>query len=194
MKSKQETVDAQLVLKLKEGEVQAFNSLFKTYSSKLYVFALGYLKSKEDAEGLVQEVFIKVWDKRTSLKPELSFKSFIFTIAYNIVKKTFRARAQFRHFADTEVLDYVSVETTEVLDYNSTKNLIFDIVKLLPEKRRMVFVKSRFDGLTNEEIAKEFGISKKTVENHLNLAIKYIRGKLSDSDLALMLFFSLFIS
>lgn len=162
--------DEQLVNTLKHGDVHAFSLIFENYSSKLYIFALEYLKSKEEAEELVQEVFTTIWDRCKKLKAELSFKSYIFTIAYNIIKKRFRQRTQFRQFVDSEIIDDVCTETSKTVDYNSLKNHIAELADALPTRRKQVFLKSRFEGLSNEEISKELGITKKTVENHLNLA------------------------
>lgn len=185
--------EKQFILQLKSGNILAFNKIFEVYSSKLYVFAYGYLKSKEDTEGLVQDVFTKVWEKRTDLNPELSFKAYLFTIAFNQIKKHFRQKAQFRKFVNNELFVVSTVKTEDDIDYNSLKRHIFDILKIFPEKRRKVFVKSRFDGLTNKEIAEELGLSKKTVENHLNLAIKQIKARLEDGDLPIFLFYCMFL-
>ena len=82
-----------LVRQLSNGNLLAFNTLFREYSSRLYRFALGYLKSEDEAEELVQEVFTIIWEKRAELKEELSFKSYLFTIAFNIIKKHFRTKS-----------------------------------------------------------------------------------------------------
>lgn len=185
--------EQQLILRLKTGNILAFNQVFESYSSKLYVFAYGYLKSKEDAEGLVQNVFTKIWENRERLNPDLSFKSFLFTIAYNDIKKHFRQKAQFRRFAQAELFEENTVETIKEIDFNSLKDHVLTIAKSLPEKRRLVFLKSRFEGLSNKEIAEELGLAKKTVENHLNLAIKQIKKNLEGGNLSLVLFYALFI-
>ena len=72
--------DQKLVESLKKGDWFAFDQLFAKYSKKLYYFAKNYLDSKEDAEGLVQEVFLKIWEKRKELKEHLSFNAYIYTI------------------------------------------------------------------------------------------------------------------
>lgn len=191
MSNPKENIEKQIVLKLKQGNILAFNQLFEEYSSKLYIFSYGYLKSKEDAEGLVQDVFTKVWEKRKELKPELSFKSFLFTIAYNNIKKHFRQKAQFRRFANAELIEEGASDTVMEVDYNSLKSHVLSIAKTLPEKRRLVFIKSRLEGFTNKEIAEQLGLTKKTVENHLNLANKQIRNKLDGGKLSLVLFYCL---
>ena len=89
--------ESQLVKSLSKGEIFAFNALYHEYSNRLYRFALGYLKSEEEAEELVQEVFFKIWEKRKELKEDLSFKSFLFTLAFNLIRKHFRTKVFIIH-------------------------------------------------------------------------------------------------
>jgi len=85
--------DQNLVQLLKNGNVAAFDSLFKLYRPKLFGFALKYFRNETEAEELVQEVFVKVWENRKSLKSEFSFKSYVFTIALNQIRKYFNKKA-----------------------------------------------------------------------------------------------------
>lgn len=183
----------QLISELKADNMLAFNYIFELYSSRLFFFAKGYLKSVEDSEELVQEVFTKIWEKRDQLQSGYSFKSYVFTIAFNIIRKHFRQKSRFKKFAADELLTDTTNETSKQIDYNSLKNHILELTKTLPAKRREVFIKSRFDGLTNKEIAEELGLSKKTIENHLNLALKEIRGKMERGKLSLILFYFMFV-
>src|SRR5665647_947302 len=97
--------ESQLVHNLSKGNLLAFNTLYKNYSGRLYRFALGYLKSEDEAEELVQEVFTIIWEKRKDLKEELSFKSFLFTIAFNIIRKHFRTKVYLSEYLKTDISD-----------------------------------------------------------------------------------------
>ncbi len=183
------------VKKLKSADLSAFNQLFYAYSSKLYHFAYGYLKSKEDAEELVQETFCKVWERKNELKEEFQFRSYLFTIAFNQIKKQFRAKALLNKYTSSQRSDSQDhTEVTEDVNYPSLKRLVDRLVDKMPEKRRAVFTKSRYEGKNAMDIAKEMSISKSTVENHLNQALRYLRHHLKDEDFAGILFFWLFIS
>ncbi|WP_289062145.1 RNA polymerase sigma-70 factor [uncultured Zobellia sp.] len=168
--------DQSLVKELRSGSPKAYGILFDRYSQRLYYFALGYLKSPSEAEGIVQDVFVKVWEKRTSLKTDLSFKSYIFTIAFNFVKKTFIKRSRVRDYINSEegkiTFDYC---TSNQVDYNFLMDRLISIVSNMPERRQETFIKSRFEGLSVKDIAVEMGISPKTVENQITLALKYLR-------------------
>jgi RNA polymerase sigma-70 factor (family 1) len=183
-----------LVKSLSKGNLLAFNTLYGEYSGRLYRFATGYLKSGEEAEELVQEVFTIIWERRHELKEELSFKSFLFTIAFNIIRKHFRTRAYLTEYIINEKGDDLDMKTSQDITYNSLYQYINELVNQLPPKRREIFIKSRFEGLTIKEISEKLNISHKTVENQLTDALRFIRTNLNKESISLILFFSLFIS
>jgi len=186
--------DNELIKKLKKGDIDAFNQIFYAYSSKLYHFAYGYLKSKEDAEEMVQEIFSGIWDKRADIKEEFQFRSYLFSIAFNYIKKHFRSKAlvvKYIEFANPHDLE--TEQTQEDVNYSSLKLMVDQLVDKMPEKRKAVFFKSRFEGKNSKEIAVEMNISQSTVENHLNQALRFLRQHLKDENLAGLLFFWLFI-
>ena len=186
--------DKELIRKLKKGDIEAFNRIFYAYSSKLYHFAYGYLKSKEDAEEMVQEIFSKIWDKRVEIKEEYEFRSYLFSIAFNYVKKHFRSKALINKYIEAEIPNIIdSQQTQEEVNYSSLKLMVDQLVDRMPERRKAVFLKSRFEGKNAKEIAKEMNISSSTVENHLNQALRYLRQHLKDENLSVLLFFWLFI-
>jgi RNA polymerase sigma-70 factor (ECF subfamily) len=186
--------DIDLIRKLKRGNIEAFNQIFYAYSSKLYHFAYGYLKSKEDAEEMVQEIFSRIWDKRADIKEEYQFRSYLFSIAFNYIKKYFRSKAlvnKYIEFATPHDLE--AEQTQEDVNYASLKLMVDQLVDKMPEKRKAVFFKSRFEGKNSKEIAIEMNISQSTVENHLNQALRFLRQHLKDENIAGLLFFWLFI-
>jgi RNA polymerase sigma-70 factor (ECF subfamily) len=160
----------------------------------LYRFALGYLKSEEEAEELVQEVFTIIWDKRMTLKEELSFKSFLFTIAFNIIKKHFRSKTYLSDYLKSSSGDISDNITSHEITYNSLHQYIAELVNQLPDRRKEIFIKSRFEGLSTKEIAENLQISHKTVENQLTEALRFIRTNLNKENIPILLFFVLFIS
>ncbi len=175
--------------------MNAFNAIFNRYSSKLYNFSYGYLKSKEETEELVQEVFTKIWENRASIKIEHSFDSYLFTIAFNQIKKYFRSKCTEDKYRDqVRYLQGSEPETPSQINYMVLKELVNDLVNKMPDKRKSVFIKSRIEGKNSLEIAKEMDISKKTVENHLNAALKHLRQELSKEHFIGMLFFLFYIS
>ena len=185
--------EGKLIRSLSKGNLLAFNTLFRKYSGRLYRFAYGYLKSEAESEELVQEVFTRIWEKRKELKAELSFKSFIFTIAFNIIKKHFRKESSFSDYFKTKLHEDFDLQTTQQVTYNSIYQYVTELANQLPERRKEIFIKSRFEGLSIKEIAKELKISHKTVENQLTDALKFIRENLKRESLPVILFFMLFL-
>ena len=186
--------ESELVKALSKGDIKAFNNLFLIYGKRIFRFAVGYLKSEVDAEELVQDVFLKVWEKRFELKENLSFKSYLFTIAFNIIRKHFVKKALTAKYFEQQVIEDADLSTIQHIDFQSTKKAIDQLVEQLPARRKEVFIKSRFEGLTVKEISDELGTSPKTVENQLGEALKFIREHLGKEDFAGILFFFLFYS
>jgi RNA polymerase sigma-70 factor (family 1) len=170
--------DANLVFNLSKGNVLAFNELYHRYCKRLYRFAYGYLKSTEDSEELVQEVFTRIWENREILDCELSFKSYLYTISFNIIRKHFRKKKYISEYFKNKVCDDNDFQTTQEITYNSLYRYISLLANKLPEKRKVIFKSSRFNEKTITEIADELQISHKTVENQLTDALRYIRGNL----------------
>ena len=187
--------DYKLVKSLKKGDLFAFDQLFSKYSKKLYYFAKGYLGSKEDTEGLVQEVFLLVWDKRKELKEHLSFNAFLYTVTYNAIRKYFRKKARAKKYLDKFLEDYDGKHNKTVADieYNNLLELANEAIEKLPEKRKLIFQLSRHKGLSNMEIARKLNISKKTVENQIHSALKFLREQFGKGTLLTLLFYWLFI-
>lgn len=188
--------DYELVERLHKGDLEAFDLIYDKYAGKLYAFSLKYLKSSEDAEELVQSVFLKVWENYKNLKKESSFKSYLFTIAYNDICKLFRQRNYLQKFIRETLYEnhQSSSETEDGIDYQSVLERVQQIIGKLSEKQRTIFLKSRVDGKSTKEIAEEIGLSPGTVDNYISESLKFIRSRLFNEKLEVLLFFSLFIS
>ena len=188
--------DIELVERLQKGDVEAFDLIYEKYSGKLYAFGLKYLKSTEEAEELVQSVFLKLWENYKILKKELSFKSYLFTIAYNDICKLFRKRNYRQKFIDDTLYEnsQFSSEIEEGIDYQSVLEQVEQIVNKLPEKQKTIFLKSRQEGKSTKEIAEEVGLSPGTVDNYISESLKFIRSRLRKENMPVLLLFSLFFN
>ncbi len=183
-----------LVKLLKGGDVGAFNQLFELYSHRLYAFGLKYLKSTADAEELVQDVFLKIWRNRGRLKEEKSFQAYLFTIAFNQIKKYFQNTSLYIEENLSVVSDQGDSLPEQSITYRFMLDHISALLKKLPPKRQMIFNLSRFEGKSAAEISKQLGISPKTVDNQVSEVIRYLKEQLKDSGPLVGLFFYLFLS
>lgn len=171
---------AHQVSALCNGDAAAFEYLYRKYEARLYTFAFKLTNSKNEAEEIVQEVFLKVWEKRRSLDPNQNFDGYLFTLSKNLVYNKAKQRAY--HFAFQK---YVATnesnlchDTINKLEFDELKTLLDQIYSSLPPVRQKVFVMSRLQGLSNPEIASQLNTSTSNIENHLNKALNYIREKL----------------
>jgi len=189
-------IDYLNVKNLKHGDIKAFDDLYNKYAARLYNFSLKYLKSVEEAEEVVQEVFLYIWDKRDGLKPDSSFNAYIFTIAYNNIKKHFNKKSRDNAIKDDLIYTLLQKENNldKTIDYKFLLEKVELIINALPARRKEIFIKRKYDGLAVKQIAEELGISPNTVENQLASAQKQILNELHKEKLAVMIFFMLFIS
>nr|WP_319997437.1 RNA polymerase sigma-70 factor [uncultured Draconibacterium sp.] len=195
MKSQADISEQAYLAALKNDDIKAFDNLFEEYGKRLYHFAYGYLKSKDDAEEIVQEVFLKVWRNRKQLKPDLSFKAYIFKIAYHqileILKQINRSQA-YRH----EIIDesiFFNDDTNTRLNYQMLLEKVESLIQKLPSRQKEILLKRKKEGIPVKEIATQLGVSPKTVENHLTQALKSIKKDLGEEELSALLFFLLFV-
>jgi RNA polymerase sigma-70 factor (ECF subfamily) len=188
--------EQKLVVALKNGDVNAFNKLFSVYGVRLFSFANGYLKSKYESEEIVQEVFVILWRKRKDLNPELSFKSYLFKIAYHLILEAFKKIAkqeQYKH----ELLDHTFHSSTnfdERLDYQNLLEKVEKIINELPPRQQQIFILRKKEGIAVKEIARQLNISPKTVENHITEAVKKIKNKLNYKEYNSLLLYCFFCS
>jgi RNA polymerase sigma-70 factor (ECF subfamily) len=188
--------DNHFFLLVKQDNKPAFDTLFRKYYVQLCRFAFTYMHSKEGAEEIVQEVFIRFWEQRKHISINSSFLAYLYTSvknqSMNELKKVNIRRLYEGEFAiiDEENQDITHDENTG----GRLQKAIESACKMLPSKCRVIFELSRNDGLTYEEIAEYLDISKKTVENQMGIAFQKLRQQLEPwLHLLSMLFILLFI-
>lgn len=166
-----------LLLRISEGDEQAFSCLFEMYKDKIYSVTLRLTESTSQAEDAVQDVFLKLWLRRENLVNIIDFDNYLFIMARNEVYSAFRSAIRKQQLSD--VLAY----TTPVSD-NSTFSTVIEkeyaqvleeAVNRLPIQQRQVYLLSREQDMKREEIAKALQISSETVKTHLSRALRHIR-------------------
>jgi len=186
-------IDNKLTIQLKKGNIKAFEEIFNRYKSQLYFFALGYLKSTSEAEEVVQDTFLSLWEHRESLIDSLSLKSYLYRITTNTIYNHLKHMAVRRKYAEFAILNMSEEDddTQKRLDLKDLENRLENITEKLPDQTRKVFKMSREEGLSHDEIAKQLGISVRTVENLIYRALKFIKENLKDERLLILLLISI---
>jgi len=184
-----------LIKNLIKGDAHSFDEIYELYNKRVYAFSFRNLKNKEDAEGVVQEVFLNLWKDRIKLKELKSLDAWIFTISFNVIRRHFRKltreRKHLEKFKETTLTNDSST-ITEV-EYHDLLEKAEKIVEKLPPRQKTIYMLSKKEGLSNTEISKKLNITKKTVENYLTYAKAFIKKKLVNERLLTLLFFWLFI-
>ncbi len=190
-----EKPEIKLIKRLQKGDALAFNHIYKKYNRKIYSVSLRYLRNKEDAEGVVQEVFLNLWRKRAEIKDQHNFGSYLFTITHNIIRNQFRKLSRERKHTDDYLRSFSLYDdsTNTEIEYANLLELAEKAINDLPTRQKTVYNLCMRDGLNSEEISEKLGISRRTVENHLHRAKAYLKKALSDNRLISILFISLFI-
>lgn len=176
-----------LITLVAEGDVTAFNTLFRLYWDTIYSVAFSLTKSKVIAEEIVQDVFLKVWLKREALTTVKNFDNYLFIIARNHIYNQLRSKAV--QFTEAEV--EVSETPEKQLYLKETLHIITEAVKQLPRQQRIIFELSRNEGLDHATIANRLKLSRLTVKTHMNKALHAIRTHLSRYNLFVLFLFCL---
>lgn len=160
----------------------AFEELFKTHFKALLSYASVMLYHDSHAEEIVQNVFVRIWEKRLLLDVQISVKAYLYKCVHNdclnyLKHKKIRAKYQ-EH--TTFSMDDKTENTSDRLILGELQNRLQGALNELPEQCRTIFQMSRFEDLKYREIADELGLSIKTVENQMGKALRILRVKLVD--------------
>jgi len=196
LKLSKDNITQELLTRLKNGDILAFDLVYELYSHKLFSFVFKILKNEAEVDDIVQEVFVKIWESRNKLEDYKLLNSYIFTIAYNnsidLIRKRISSNKYLEHLKYSASINFTPTIISQI-EYNELNNQVGMLIANLPDRQKQVYLLHREEGLTYPEIAEKLGISKNTVENHMVKALKYLRQNMDNSLLINMLFVSLFL-
>ena len=194
MQKDQSHTEQELISLLRGGSQFAFERLFANYSQKLYRFSLSYLKSETEAEEIVQDVFLKLWENRHHLKSETSFQSYLFTIAFNAIRKHFNRKSRDEKYA-ADILEFLASENTSIEtnpDYELLAAKLEQLIGQMPDRRKEIFMKRKKEGMSVREIAMAMDISPKTVENQITEAMHFLKKEFEKDRILGLIFLCIF--
>lgn len=183
-----------IVHELSKDNDSSFEELFNYYYPRLFNFSKSFLKIEDGIDDILQEVFVKIWRNRKNIKSPDTFNSYIFTVTRNLLLNELRSRLNKQNIKEEISKLSVAPEYSmlEQIEYRDLKEKVDNIVNELPERQKEIFVLSRTEGLSHKEIAEKLEISTKTVEYHIALSVKLLKGRIEDLGLVSMLYFYLF--
>jgi len=176
--------EKELLLQVTEGNEQAFRTLFNIYRSKLYTYIVRLSRSNEIAEDTVHDVFLKLWENRSSLHQIENLNAYLYRMAHNKAYTGFQRRAK-----ETLILAVLEKEqsgiyqggTDDGITTKEVRAFIQQAVEKLTPRQKKVFLLSRQEGLTLEEIAHTLHISPNTAKNHLVEALRLLREEINST-------------
>lgn len=168
--------EKQILILLKQGDRNAFQELYRQYWQQVYNFGRLYLKSKDAAEEVVQDVFLKVWESREFIREEDNFKGLLFIITRNIIFNQSRKNLN-EDFYKMTVLAAMeeSYDIEEEIETKDLKEYIDMLISELPPRRQEIFNLSRKGQKSYKEIAELLNISERTVRNQISEALTFLR-------------------
>lgn len=171
--------DSYLLKELHQGNKKAYAHLFNSYYTPLCNYVYSYTKNTKQAEDIVQDSLLKIWENRHKIKPQHSVKNYLYKIAYNQFIDNDRKNKKHLNYIDEvkrKSLNNLIEKDDDFLE-NKKAIILFEVQKL-PPKCKEVFLLNKQNGLKYKEIAEELDISIRTVENHISKALKIIRNKI----------------
>lgn len=169
--------DADLWNAVRNNDVTAFAALFNRYWQKLYYASYNYTHDRELSEEIVHDVFLSVWTRRTELDIELFENFLVKAVRYQIYNRS-RAVKLAVVYTDTSAFEQRVTENNkgeENIKEQELKDELYKHLSLLPLRCQTIFKMSKLERLTNQEIAATLGISKRSVENQLAIALKHLK-------------------
>ena len=173
--------ERELVLRLIDGDEDAFCELYAAYKNRLLYFAMKFVKSREFAEDIFQDAFTVVWQSRRFINPDASFSSYLYTIVRNRILNQIRDMAnedKLKEHILSRAVDSAN-ETNNKILFDDLKDVLSRALEQLTPRQREVFNMSRDLQMSHKEIAEALGVSVNTVQEHISVSLKVIRAYLT---------------
>lgn len=171
----------ELVIRLIDGDENAFCELYAAYKNRLLYFAMKFVKSRDFAEDIFQDAFTIIWQSRRFINPDASFSSYLYTIVRNRILNQIRDADKENTLKEqilSQAIDYTD-DTKENILANDLREIINKALEKLTPRQREIFEMSREAQMSHKEIADVLGISVNTVQEHISVSLRTIRTFLS---------------
>lgn len=166
-----------LIDALKEGDERALARIFSVYKDKLYAYCFRIVKTKDLTDEIVADVFITLWKRRDQLNITTSFEAYLISMARNLAIDSLKRASKDERLYEEILLNasLLYTQPDDRLDYYELQAAVEEAIRNLPPQRRQIFIMSREDNYTHQEIADKLNISKNTVKDQIVKALADIR-------------------
>ena len=165
-----------LLSAVRTGDSAAFNEIYHLYRKKVHGYAYHFTRSREEAEELTQDTFVRLWESRTKIDAEKNFEAFLYTLIKNNFLTALRRKAREKNYQSQNIKQEQSFNAIEdQLDVKESKRIANEAIESLSPQVKKIYQLSRNDHHTHEEISQLTGISKNTVSNHLKKSLSIMR-------------------
>ncbi len=188
--------EKELLSFLKQDDEQAFVELYQRYSVRILQKLIKLVKEEEVAKELLQDIFLKIWEKRKFLDPEKCFAAYLFRITENLVADFFR-RVAYERKLMTHLISVSSElynHTEEVMNYKEVKEILHQALEALPPQRKKIYTLCKIEGKSYEEAGALLGISSGTVNDHMVKATRALKKHYKQNHVDFMVMIAFYIS
>lgn len=166
--------DEKLIAAIRKGDYASYNKLFVRYYSRLCYYVYRLLTDKEDAEDVVQDLFLTLWNNRSKIEIEENVSSYLYKMAKNLALNHIRTKANYRSLLENQQ-DTLSYYEENHLETEEFRIILYDCIDRLPERCKEVLLLHRVKGLKQKEIADQLSISVKTIKNQIWSSLQKIK-------------------
>lgn len=173
--------ESRLIEGLKQGDSLAFEAIYRMYFQRLYLYCRQFTKSRQDAQDIVQEVFVKLWQQREVIRHQTTIRGLLFMIARNAIVASFRKNVSSPMLVDyMEYVNSIGLEDVGGVEFKEFEYHLMKAIDELSPSRKNIILLSRFEHLSNKEIAMKLGINEQSVKNSISQSLVYIRKRLKE--------------
>lgn len=184
-------IERKLIQALKESSIEAFDKIYQIYSKRLFAYSIQFTKSPEEAEEIVQDVFVRLWQNRENIQQNETLQALLFIIAKNYLINAYRSKVNHPIYEEYIYhLNELSVNNTHSnLEYEEFLKILYKEINKLPLTQQKIVTLSRLKQLSIKEIAIELSLSEQTIKNQLSLGLKVLKENLKKILLTIILLF-----
>lgn len=175
--------DRELLLRLQNGDVIAFDIIYTHYADIIALRLHKLIKLPDIVEEIHQDVFIRLWNHRNNIEPNTVLRAYLCTIARNLAIDFYRKAARDKEL-ESQLLDYVTLSYNPIdtlLNYKETKEIIESVISKLPPRRQQVFRMIKMEGKSYIEASQYFGVSMSTIKDHMEKSVEFLKHQLKQN-------------